>query len=256
MKWVDVCGPPGSGKSTLCDPLWGPHDVDIMTQYPPVEWHEFINEISRLFYLIRGIESFNDAIRMNNRSIMKIATVAQFVPTPDMEKAGRTTYVQTALIQRGFGFGWRLQRMGVDVNEMQHYFRLMPVSVGAAFIRCPQDVVIKRNHDRTKVADTAHENRDYMVPLMQPCIDLAFEVLNERKVPIIELDTTKPVEEVRAQLVEFASRKPFDAKAGRLSCEVAALSPPPFWIRPRFGTNLPVDDKKAQRLPDASGIKN
>ena len=43
MQWVDVCGFPGSGKSTICDPIWGPHDIDIEDLLPPEEWHDFLN---------------------------------------------------------------------------------------------------------------------------------------------------------------------------------------------------------------------
>src|SRR3990167_5088788 len=72
VRWLDVCGPPGSGKSTLCDPLWGPHQVSIENRLPPAECHDFLNEVARLFYLIRSHPSLGAAIRMNNRSIRKI----------------------------------------------------------------------------------------------------------------------------------------------------------------------------------------
>jgi len=225
MNWVDVCGPPGSGKSTLCDPLWGPHEIPIVDGVPPAEWHDFLNEITRLFLLVRKHPSFVAALRMNNRSLRKIATVAR----SQVAVANNLPYIQTALIQRGFGFGWRLNQLGADPDEMRHYFRLMPVSVGAAFIRCPEEIVIERNHARERVDETAHENRDFMVPLMQPCIELAFEVLHERNVPIIELNTIKPVEETRARLSKFASQEPFDPEAGRLGDKVAAISSPSWW---------------------------
>jgi hypothetical protein len=222
MRWIDVSGPPGSGKSTLCDPLWHPHALPIENRLPPAQWHDFLNEVSRLFYLIRTHWSFGAAVRMNNRSIRKIATVARM--------SGDQVYIQTALVQRGLGFGWRLNELGKPLDELRHYFRLMPVSIGVAFTKCPQDVVIERNHLRETVKATAHENRDFMVPLMLPAIDLAKEVLLERGCPIIEIDTSGSPELGRQQLVDFAAQAPFDAEASGSGCQVEVLSPPPFWV--------------------------
>ena len=221
MRWLDVCGPPGSGKSTLCDPICGPHFIPIENKLPPSQWHDFCNEVTRLFHLIRPHWSFDAAIRINNRSIRKIATVAR--------RQDRAIYVQTALAQRGLGFGWRLNDLGIDLNELRHFYRLMPVSVGVAVTRCPPQTVIERNHERTKVERTAHENRDFMVPLMQPAIGLALEVLRGRGVPIIEIDTTQPIDVARKQLLDFAGQEPFDAAQAGPGSEVALLSPPVWW---------------------------
>lgn len=223
MHWVDVCGSPGAGKSTLCDSLWGPHELPIENILPPAQWHDFLNEISRLFYLIRDHWSFQAAIRMNNRSIRKIATVARGLHTP------KGPYIQTALVQRGLGFGWRLNQLGLNLMELEHYFRLMPVSIGVVVVRCPQEVVIQRNHERQNIPATAHENRDFMVPLMAPCIEIAIEVLRERNVPILEVDSTQPVDVARQQLVEFARQRPFDSKAAGSDCQVPVLSKPVWW---------------------------
>ena len=221
MNWLDVCGPPGSGKSTLCDPFWPPHAVPIENRLPPAQWHDFLNEISRLFWLIRKHPSFDAAVRMNNRSIRKIATVAR--------TAGEGPYIQTALVQRGLGFGWRMNDLGIDLNELRHFFRLMPVSIGVAVARCPAEIVKQRNFERENVKATAHENRAFMHDLMLPAIELALEVLRARGVPIVEIDTTQPLNVARKQLIEFSRQEPFDAEAARSSCQVEVLSPPNFW---------------------------
>ena len=142
-----------------------------------------------------------------------------------------TPYIQTALAQRGFGFGWRLNDLGIDLNELRHYFRLMPVSIGVAVVRCPEEIVIERNHARELVQETAHENRDFMVPLMAPAIEIAIEVLRDRGVPIIEIDTSGVPGSCQEQLVSFSNQDAFDPEASGHSCEVEVLSPPPFWQR-------------------------
>ena len=224
MRFVDVCGPPGSGKSTLADPIWGPHELPISSRLPPAEWHDFLNEITRLFHLIQPHPTFPAAIRMNNRSIRKMSTV---VRSTSGVKPG--PYIQTGLVQRGLGFGWRMNDMGIDLNELRHYFRLMPTSVGVAVTKCDPEVVKQRNHDRLKVQATAHENRDFMVPLMQPAISIAIEVLSERGVRVIEIDTERPIEEARQSLIDFAGSETDNDPPSRLSCQVEVLSPPPWW---------------------------
>jgi hypothetical protein len=197
--------------------------LPIEDRLPPAGWHDFLNEITRLLFLIGRHPTVGAAVRMNNRSIRKIATVAR--------KGGDGPYIQTALVQRGLGFGWRLNDLGMPLDELRHYFRLMPVSVGVAFTQCPTEIVVERNHLRETVKATAHENRDFMVPLMLPAIDLAKEVLLERSVPIIEIDTSGSPDAGRARLLRFATEEPFDPEASGPGCEVAVLSPPPWFTR-------------------------
>jgi hypothetical protein len=238
LNWLDVTGSPGCGKSTLCDPLWGPHDLPIEDRLPPVSWHDFLNEISRLFWLIRGHPTLPAAVRMVNRSVRKIATVARLPATqwcqgkvPVSLTVGGVTYIQTALAQRGLGFGWRLVDLGLDINELRHYFRLMPVSIGVAFLEADEATVIARNRKRRENPKTAHEDRSAMVPLMRPAIALAKEVLHARGVPVIEIDVAgQSIDAARAQLLAFADQAPRDAEALRFGCEVPPiLSPPPWW---------------------------
>jgi len=221
MNWVDVCGAPGSGKSTLCDVLWGPHALPIENRLPPASWLDFLNECTRLFHLIKPHPTYPAALRMVNRSVRKMATVARM--------PGNGPYIQTGLVQRGLGFGWRLNDMSKDLNEIRHYFELMPVSIGVAVTRCPQEIVEQRNHARKLNPATAHEDRAHMVALMQPAIEIAIDVLKKRGVPIVEVDTSGSVDEARARLVEFAGRPPFDPEASGHRCQASVLSAPPFW---------------------------
>lgn len=222
MNWLDVCGPPGSGKSTVCDHFWGPHSLPIENQLPLQSWDGFVNETTRLFYLIKDHPTIGAAVRMNNRSFRKVSTVAR--------KGGSFPYTQTCLAQRGFGFGWRMVDLGIDINKLRPFFELMPVSIGVAVTRCPADIVKQRNKDREKVKHTAHENRSHMVDLMQPAIELAIEVLHGRGVPILEIDTTGSIDESRKRLIAFALENLDHAKTNGSGGEMAPLSsPPPWW---------------------------
>lgn len=235
MNWVDVAGPPGSGKSTLADALWGPHAVQIEDRLPPRDWLDWLNEVTRLFHLIKPHPTFSAAIRMTNRSVRKMATVARMKGetsySVNRDEFVSKPYIQTGLVQRGLGFGWRLNDIGKDLNELRHYFELMPVSLGVAVTRCPQDIVEARNHARKLVAATAHEDRAHMVGLMQPAIEIAIEVLRARGVSVLEIDTTQPVEAARAQLIEFArlDAEPCDGATLGSIRQVDVLSPPPWW---------------------------
>ena len=263
MNWLDVAGPPGSGKSTLADPLWGPHAIPIEDRLPPASWAPFLEEIGRLFGLIEKHPTLDAAHRMVNRSVRKIATVARMSESICIKDADGfplvvhfKPYIQTALAQRGLGFGWRMVDLGIDLNELRPYFQLMPVSIGVAFTKCPPEIVEERNRARRLVRETRHEDRHRMVGLMMPAIEIAKETLHERGVATVEIDTTQPIEAARAQLLAFASLPPFDSEADGHSREAPALSQPPSWWRsgqPGGGARLQVDDRSAVGLADVHG---
>lgn len=219
MNWLDVAGAPGVGKSTICDPLWGPHHIAPVDIPPPVEWHDFNNEVTRLLGLVRDHPSFVAAVRMNRRSMRKMAAVAA------ME--GSKPYIQTGFVQRGLGFGWRLVDMGKPVEELWHFFRLMPASLGVVFLEADENTLTERNKARETVKETAHENRAFMAPLMKPAIEFAKDVLSERGVPVKRIETTGDIDKARAELVAFA-----DERAAALEhAHVKTLRPP--YMEPR-----------------------
>lgn len=221
MKWLDVAGPPGCGKSTLCYPIWGDKSVGWDGKLPPYDWALFLDELTTLMRLTRDHPSFEAVIRMNLRSVKKMSTVAR-MNRDDV-------FIQTGLVQRVLGFGWRLVHMDRDVNLIRPALRVMPVSVGVAFLTADLETILQRNRDREKVAATAHENRSFQVPLMLPAIEVAKEALRGRGVPIVEIDTAQPIDIARKQLTDFAAQEPFDAAQARLSREVALLPAPPVW---------------------------
>lgn len=223
MKWLDVAGPPGCGKSTLCYPIWGDKSVGWDGKLPPAQWAPFLDEVTKLMLLVRDHPSFEAVIRMNDRSAKKMATVAR------MQRDD--TFVQTGLVQRVLGFGWRLVDMDRDVNLIRPALRLMPVSVGVAFLNADLETILQRNREREKVKETAHENRSYQVPLMLPAIEVAKEELRGRGVPVIEIETAGPIDAARRQLADFADQSPFDTASDGRSGEMAILQTPPPWWR-------------------------
>jgi hypothetical protein len=233
LNWCDVAGPPGCGKSTLCDSLWGPHELPIEDRLPPVGWHDFINEITRLFHLIRAHPTFPAAVRMNNRSVRKIATVARAKSVkgwkPEIRQDMDMPYIQTALVQRGLGFGWRMCDMGISLQELKGYFRHMPVSIGVVVCECDSEIIKERNHLRRQVPETAHEDRAHMVDLMLPAIDVALETLDARGIPIRRVSTDQPVDDARAELIKFAANPPCDAAKGGFGNQMEIFPAPPWW---------------------------
>jgi hypothetical protein len=224
IRFLDVAGPPGCGKSTLCYPVWGDKSVTWDGQLPPAYWRPFIDEITALIGIVRDHPSIEAVIRMNDRSAKKMASVER------MRDEG--TFVQTGLVQRILGFGWRLADMKRDVNLIRRALWLMPVSVGAAFLEADDETIIARNKAREADPATAHENRAFQVPLMRPAIAIAKEVLHARGVPVIDIDVQHQSEAAaRYQLLDFADQEPCDAAQIRSGGEMALLQAPPPWWR-------------------------
>lgn len=230
MRWLDVCGQPGAGKSTLCYSVWKDKSVTWDGSLPRAYWKPFLDEMTKLMVLVQDHPSIQAVLRMNDRSVKKMATVemmqAKATPFP--------VFVQTGLVQRVLGFGWRLADMQRDVNLIRPALWYMPVSVGVAFLEADLETILARNKKREDTPETAHENRSYQVPLMRPAIDIAKETLRERGVPIIDIDVqNQSLETARAQLLSFAAQPACNAAAVGSSREVEILSLPPWFARPQ-----------------------
>ena len=211
MNWLDVCGPPGSGKSTVCYDLWQDREITWDGLPIPSEWREFVEEIGRLLSFIaskpppfipelgRYLDLVVPAARMNQRTLGKMSVVQR---TPE---TSRGAFVQTAFCQRVLGFGWRLTALNEPVEGIRRLLELMPTSLGVVFLEASEATIVARNKERLLNPATAHENRGYQARLMAPAITFAKQELRDRGVPILELDVEhQSPDESRAQILEFA----------------------------------------------------
>lgn len=228
MNWVDVAGPPGCGKSTLCykdshgNDWWADKSVTWDGLPPPAYWKPFLDEITVLMGLVQDHPSIGAVLRMNDRSVKKMATVERMQDD--------RTFIQTGLVQRVLGFGWRLVDLKRDVNLIRTALWRMPVSVGVAFLEADLETILARNRAREGNPETRHENRSHQVPLMLPAIEVAKEVLRERGVPLVSIDVQhQSIEAARAQLLAFADQEPCHAAQMGLGDQGPAVLAPPAW---------------------------
>jgi hypothetical protein len=184
VQWLDVFGPPGVGKSTLCDEDWPPDAIKPDGFGYPDEWAAFVKLTNRLLGTVSGHPSYGACESMVRRSFRKMATVHRI-------KSDRV-YVQTGFAQRGLGLGWRMK----DQREVAAYFEAMPVSLGVASLHADIATVQRRNVERGK-------DRAFMVPLIEKPRRLGVEVLKARGVPVLELDMLEPIEANKARLRDF-----------------------------------------------------
>lgn len=205
IRFLDVSGPPGAGKSSLCYPVWGDRSVTWDGLPPPAAWKPFLDELATLMRLVSDHPSIQAVLRMNDRSIKKMATVDRMA-APE----GNPVFIQTGLVQRILGFGWRLQDLRRDINLIRRALWLMPVSVGVVFLEADLETLLERNrkreHDYHEGRASHNENRSAQVPLMLPSIVVAKEALHERGVPIVEIDVqNQSIDAARGELMAFAS---------------------------------------------------
>ena len=194
MKWIDVFGPPGVGKSTIVDSFFHPHSIPWQSYGTmPEKWTPFVLEVNRLLETVKDHETFQLCVGMVNRSLKKMAAVHG--------RADNNIYIQTGLAQRGLGFGWRLEWLKKDVEQIRKYYELMPVSVGVVSLIAPREIIIKRNHSIDR--ERQGENRAHMVAPMERTREIALEVIKERGVPLLEVDTQRDPQELRKQVIEF-----------------------------------------------------
>lgn len=234
MRWLDVAGPPTSGKSATCYPVWGDREVGWDGRLPPVYWRPFLDATTDLMALVQDHinretrrPTIDAVLRMNDRSIKKMAAVERAL-VPDGKFP---VFTQAGLLQRVIGFGWRLVDMGCDVNLIRPALWRMPVSVGVVFLEASREELLRRNRARRLDPATAHEDRSYQIEPTLKAIPIVKETLRERGIPICEINTeTQSVDSARAQLLAFADQAPCHAASFRSGCEMETVRVVPPWF--------------------------
>lgn len=183
MRWVDVAGVPGVGKSAICDELWTRQIGQQSwagTPLPP-EWDAFVGVTQRLTAASTQPEECRGLVEA---LLCKVATVARM--------PGEAVYANTALAQIGLEFGWRL----TDPQAVSEFYELMPVSAGVVFMFADLETVRARN--RTRRRDFSER-----VVAMDRAREVGQRILIERGVAVLMLDTTKTVDANRRTLQAF-----------------------------------------------------
>lgn len=185
MRWIDVAGAPGSGKSALCDGMW-PRKLDADHGLIPCEWRQFEACAERLLSRIPTKESADACREIIGRYVRKVASLK------NMPYEG--VYTNTGLAQAGLEIGWRLE----SCAEVADYFSLMPVSVGVVLLWADKETLVERNKARGR-------DRSHMVEGMEVTRIIASGVLSSRRVPVLQLDTRSSVIENRAKIAAWCA---------------------------------------------------
>lgn len=183
MRWLDVAGAPGSGKSTLCDRKW-PRKIPLDGEPLPTRWRAFIDYAYQVAALIPSPESASACREILGRYFEKMATVER------SREPG--VYVNTGFAQAGLEIGWRMD------GYIAGYFHNMPASVGVAFLWADAETLRRRNRERGR-------DRSHLVEGMERTRLVAEAVLAARGVPVVSLDTRQPRAAV-ANALEVAAR--------------------------------------------------
>lgn len=180
MRWIDVAGAPGVGKSAILDDLC-PRKVALDGLPLPKEWLPLIEYTNEIAASVIAPGEFRD---LAAATFQKIATVSRL---PDVG-----VYVQTGLAQVGLEIGWRIE----SADAVAGYYQRMPVSLGVVFLFADVATVQERNRLRQR-------NFAERVPAMDCARKIGQRVLMSRGVPVLARDTTEPIKVTRERLQAF-----------------------------------------------------
>ena len=188
MRWLDVMGPTGVGKTTICNCLSVPEDIEWDGEPPPTEWKEFLRVSHDLHKkIVRG--GTRGCIERMENAVNRIATV--------FRKPGDGCYINIGLAHRGLSLGWRLPK----IEDVAEFFGMMPISEGVASLFCDLETLQQRNIQRGKTKP--NKQRWELAQRMESVREFAVSVLKDRGVRVIEIDTTEAIEANEQRLIEF-----------------------------------------------------
>jgi hypothetical protein len=189
MRWVDVFGPTGVGKTTICTPLWNPDTYSQDRIELPQAWDKFAQCARRLCDLASA-NGHPGAWRLTQTAIWRMQHIARM--------PGDGVYMNVGLAHRGISIAWRLPKP----NAIREFYELMPVSIGVASLHADIDTLHRRNVARGKVI--RNKQRSALSIRMAAVQPICVAAMKAAGVPLIEIDTTEPVADNVARLREFA----------------------------------------------------
>jgi hypothetical protein len=200
MKWVDVMGVSGVGKTTLCTPWCNPNDYSQEPTAIPRAWEEFVDCCQRLCARVKrdgpgGGRS--GTWRRTQNAIWRQARIAV--------RQSDETYMNVGIAHRGLSIAWRLP----EIDEIAEFYRLMPVSIGVASLYADDAVVVARNLQRGKTI--ANKQRSDLALKMESGRPACVAAIKARGIPLIEIDTSLPVKDNVAKLRDFAGLAPLSS---------------------------------------------
>lgn len=179
MRWVDVAGPPGVGKSAILDSLW-PRKPEPDGEGLPTDWSDAFDLAVDLAARGAGAAEARGLIEV---TFAKVATISRM--------PGDGIYVQAGLAQIGLELGWRLAPWATA-----EFYRAMPVSAGVVFMTAFAETVEARNMARPR----------NFAERVRPMLDAAaagHDVLAARGIPLLVIDTGMPIEANRDAVRAF-----------------------------------------------------
>jgi hypothetical protein len=189
MKWVDVMGPTGVGKSTLCTPDCNPDDFPQDRIELAEDWQRFERCARRLCE--RAAENgYSGAWRMTQNAILRMAHIAGM--------RGDGVYMNVGLAHRGLSIAWRLP----DLKAIEEFYALMPVSIGVASLHADPATLKARNIERGRTI--RNKQRSELAVKMEGVRPVCVAAIKAAGIALIEIDTREPVADNVQRLRSFA----------------------------------------------------
>jgi len=188
MRYIEICGSPGSGKSTLIDYKYPPDAIKYDNSAAPLEWKQFLDYCQECIKLMEHHKTFSVGKSLVNRSIKKMITVNN--------KKSDKIYLQTGFFQRSLGIYYRVDS-SIRKNVIVRYLELCPTPLGIITLNLDRDTIKERNRTRNK------QNRHFMIDLTEDCMILVRDVIAERCIKHLDLDSSLPISTARELIEDF-----------------------------------------------------
>jgi ubiquinone/menaquinone biosynthesis C-methylase UbiE len=188
VRIAEIAGPSGAGKSTIYSYLEsyggfvpnpqisGKEAADIVNQLQGAD-PRLDDFLALIDYMARMIEGGDTRHKSRITAIIRaIAKIAIARSNPDDP---RWMIVDGGLIHRGQSVDLLIPKM-----PLRRYFELMPTPDLVLSVRCRQDELIRRNRNRNDTDRSGDLDRAIA------CHDLGLQVLESRRVAILDVDST------------------------------------------------------------------